>query len=183
MDEMDDEYLSVGIGLDEDFKDDVKEHYEESKDEGKAIHVNRVFTEVIDGFYSKAKTRGFEFFSDEPEEGGGKNKAPRPLEYFLAGFAFCQQVQYVKYAALNDLDIEDIKMDVRGYVDQRGILDIGDVDSGFKNIKYEVRIETEENIETIKDLVEKVEDVCPAHAAVRGSTDLGRKVRVNGEEI
>lgn len=183
MEDDESEIYNNGIGLDEEFKKDVRDHYEDSKEEGKAIHVNRVTTEVIRGFYGKAETRGFEFFSDEPEVGGGKNKGPRPLEYFLAGFAFCQQVQYVKYAALRDLKIENVEMDVKGYVDQRGILDIGDVESGFKNIKYEVKLETDESIETVKNLVEKVEDVCPAHAALKKSTELRRKIIVNGEEI
>ncbi len=171
------------LGLTEEFKDDIKEHYEESKDEGKAIHVNRISTEVMERFHSKAETRGFEFFSDEPEEGGGSNKAPRPLEYFLSGFAFCQQVQYVKYAALRDLDVKNVEMDVRGYVDQRGILDIGDIESGFKKIKYQVKIETSEDKSTIKDLVEKVEKVCPAHASIKDNTKLKRQLIINGERI
>lgn len=169
--------------IDAEFKRRVKQYRQESSDSTHSVHLNRVVTTAISGFYGRAKTRRFEFFSDEPSEGGGENQAPRPLEYFLAGFAFCQQAQYTKYAALRDLDIASLKMDVKGYVDQRGILGMDDVAAGFRNIDYTVTIETAESPETITDLVTTVEAVCPAHAAIKGGTPLSLKLIVNGVEL
>lgn len=166
-----------------DFKERVRQYERDSRDSTKAVHLNRVVTTAIEGFHGRARTRGFEFFSDEPSEGGGENRAPRPLEYFLAGFAFCQQAQYVKYAAIRDLEITALKMDVKGYVDQRGILGADGVAAGFRNIAYTVRIETSETPETIGELVATVESVCPAHAALVGGTPLERTLVVNGAVV
>lgn len=173
----------AAMKIDSDFRERVKHYQAESRDRGKAVHLNRVVTTSIDGFRATAKARSFEFSSDEPSEGGGENTAPRPLEYFLAGFAFCQQAQYAKYAALRDLEITGLKMDVRGYVDQRGILGTDDVPPGFQRIDYIVRIESPESPETIRQLSDTVESICPAHAAVRGSTPLLRTLLLNGEEV
>ena len=169
--------------IDADFKERVKQYQQESGNSTHSVHLNRVVTTAISGFYGRAKTRRFEFFSDEPSEGGGENQAPRPLEYFLAGFAFCQQAQYAKYAALRDLDIGSLKMDVKGYVDHRGILGMDNVAAGFRNIDYKVTMETTESPETIIDLVTTVEAVCPAHAAIKGGTPLNRTLIVNGAQL
>ena len=165
------------------FRDRVRRYRRESTDSTHSVHLNRVVTTAIDGFYGKAKARRFEFFSDEPSEGGGENQAPRPLEYFLAGFAFCQQAQYAKHAALRDLDISGLRMDVKGYVDQRGILGVDEVAAGFQRIDYTVSIETTETVQAIAELMTTVEAVCPAHAALKGSTPLNRALVVNGTRV
>jgi uncharacterized OsmC-like protein len=169
--------------IDHSFRERVKQHVQESQDAGKAVHLNRVVTTGVSGFRGKAKARRFEFFADEPEEGGGDNEAPRPLEYFLAGFAFCQQAQYAKYAALRDIELTGLKIDVKGYVDQRGILGIADVSPGFRNIDYTVHLDSGADQETLRDLVETVEHVCPAHATIKDGTTLNRTIKVNGSVV
>ncbi|MFP4484981.1 MAG: OsmC-related (seleno)protein [Spirochaetaceae bacterium] len=173
----------AAMEMDADFRDRVKRHVEASRDAGKAVHLNRVITTALHGFYGKAKARRFEFFSDEPAQGGGGDEAPRPLEYFLAGFGFCQQAQYAKYAALRDIDLTGLKIDIKGYVDQRGILGIADVAPGFRNIDYQVTIETGADLDAVRELVETVEHVCPAHATIKGGTTLNRTIVVNGTEL
>lgn len=161
----------------------VREQKKRAEERGKqAVSANRVKTEALEDFYGKAKARKFEFFSDEPEK-GGKNRAPRPLEYFLAGFAFCQQVQYSKYAALRGIELSDLEIDVRGYVDARGIFEIGNVKPGFKNIEYDLNIKSPENEDTIRNLIEKVENICPAHAALRNSGEINRDATLNGSTL
>ena len=169
--------------IDSDFREKVAAHHAEATQSSHSIHLNRVVTTVIDGFHGRAKARKFEFFSDEPPEGGGENHGPRPLEYFLAGFAFCQQVQYAKHAALRDIDITGLRMDVKGYVDQRGVLGIEGVPAGFERIDYRVEIETPESPVVILDLADFVESICPAHAAMKGATPLNRSLMVNGTEV
>ena len=168
--------------MDREFRKRIAEYQEKSRQRDAAVHLNRVTVDAVEGFYARAKARGFEFCSDEPREGGGENKAPRPLEYFLGGFAFCQQAQYAKYAALRGLEITDLRIDVRGYVDQRGILGIEEVPPGFQRIDYVVKIESPEPPALILNLVTTVEAVCPAHAAIRGNTPLNRTLLVNGQE-
>lgn len=169
--------------IDDVFRERVKRYADESRDSSKAVHMNRVITTAERGFFGKAKARRFEFFSDEPREGGGEDSAPRPLEYFLAGFGFCQQAQYAKYAALRGIDLTGLKIDVKGYVDQRGILRIADVAPGFRSIDYTVNIETTAGQAAVTELVETVESVCPAHATIRAGTTLNRTIIVNGKHL
>lgn len=170
-----------GVKIDSEFRNLVKTHQEQAGSAEHSVHLNRVITTAIEGFKGQAKARRFVFFADEPVEGGGTNEAPRPLEYFLAGFAFCQQVQYVKHAALRNLDITGLRMDVKGYVDQRGVLGIEDVPAGFQRIDYKVQIESSEPVGSIVELADFVESICPAHAAIKGSAPLNRTLVVNGE--
>ena len=50
--------------IDAAFKKRVKRYQQESGDSTKAVHLNRVVTTAISGFYGRAKARRFEFFSD-----------------------------------------------------------------------------------------------------------------------
>ena len=171
------------LKITDDFVERKKKYESEIHKEGKSVHTNRVQTEILEDHYGKARARNFEFFVDEPEVGGGKNRAPRPLEYFLAGFCFCQQVVYSDYIVFDDLNVNNLGIDVKGYVDQRGIFGIDDTEPGFKNLEYTVNIDADEDARTIIDLVDKVEHGCPAHASIRKPIEPSRKIVLNGEEI
>ncbi len=175
--------MGVYVEITDDFVKRKREYEKAIRKEEKSVHTNRVQTKILEDHYGKAKVRDFEFFVDEPEIGGGKNRAPRPLEYFLAGFCFCQQVVYSDYIVFDDLDVKDLSIDVRGFVDQRGIFGIDDVEPGFKNLKYSVNIEANEDPDTIRELVDKVEHGCPAHASIRKPIEPEGKIILNGEEI
>lgn len=147
---------------------------------------NDIETELIENFYAQATAREFTFESDEPASlAGGRNRAPRPLEYFLAGFAFCQQVIYAKNALATGIEIEDLSIEVSGDVDPRGVLGVGDVPPGFVDdeISYTTKISSPATRDEVAQLVERAERHCPAHAALRDNVDLDRTVRVNGETL
>lgn len=147
---------------------------------------NEVETELIENFYGRAQARDFTFDSDEPASlAGGGNRGPRPLEYFLAGFAFCQQVIYAKNALAMGIEIDDLSIEVSGDVDPRGVLGVGDVSPGFvdNEISYRTKISSPATREEVSQLVERAERHCPAHASLRENVDLDRTVEVNGETL
>lgn len=147
---------------------------------------NEVVTELISNFHGRAEARNFSFESDEPATmAGGSNKGPRPLEYFLAGFTFCQQVIYAKNALATGIEIEDLSIEANGEVDPRGVLGVGDVEPGFVDdtVTYTTHIESEADPEEVVELVHLAEKHCPAHRALRTPTTLDREIRLNGEPL
>lgn len=147
---------------------------------------NRVETELLENFHGRATAREFTFEADEPATmAGGRNRGPRPLEYFLAGFAFCQQVIYAKNALATGIEFTDLAIEVNGQVDPRGVLGVGNVDPGFADgeISYTTHLETPASREEARELVEFAEHRCPAHASLRNPLGFDREVVVNGEPL
>ncbi|WP_232702248.1 OsmC-related (seleno)protein [Halobacterium wangiae] len=144
---------------------------------------NRVETELVENYHGRGTARDFEFESDEPASmAGGENRGPRPLEYFLAGFAFCQQVVLAKHALATGVEVDDVRVEVEGDVDPRGVLGIGDVDSGFDGgLRQVTRVESPATPHEIRELVATADANCPASASL--SVPVDRELFLNGERI
>lgn len=147
---------------------------------------NDVETELVEDLHGRATAREFSFRSDEPAtQAGGRNRGPRPLEYFLAGFAFCQQVIYAKNALATGIEFTDLSMEVHGDVDPRGVLGVEGTSPGFVDdeIRYTTSIESPATRDEVRHLVDLSEHNCPAHAALRDSVTLDGSVVLNGDPL
>ena len=147
---------------------------------------NDVETELLENYYGRATARSFSFEADEPATmAGGENRGPRPLEYFLAGFAFCQQVIYAKNALATGIEFTDLSMEVHGDVDPRGVLGVQGASPGFVDdeLQYTTYIESPASESEVRELVELAERHCPAHASLRGGMDFDRTIVHNGEPL
>jgi len=147
---------------------------------------NEARTAIVDNFYGRATAREFEFHADEPDyKVGGENRGPRPLEYFLAGFNFCQQAIYAENALKEGVELTNLSIEVSGDIDPRGTLGIGGVSPGFTDdtVEYTTHIESPEDPETIREFVHRAEQYCPAHASLRNPMGFEREVVLNGDPL
>lgn len=147
---------------------------------------NAVTAELVENFHGRAEARTFDFESDEPATmAGGRDRGPRPLEYFLAGFAFCQQVIYAKNSLATGIEIDGLEIDVNGDVDPRGVLGVEGASPGFVDdeIEYTTHIESPAHPDEVRELVELAERHCPAHAALRKPMSFDRDIVLNGERL
>lgn len=172
--------------LDWDLQEAVWKEYEaleNAADDRVPVGENRVETELVQNYHGRGSAREFDFESDEPASmAGGQNMGPRPLEYFLAGFAFCQQVVLAKHALATGIELNDVQVEVEGDVDPRGVLGIGDVDPGFDGALRQItHIESPATEEEIRDLVEQAESHCPAYASL--SVPVERTLVLNGQQL
>jgi uncharacterized OsmC-like protein len=94
---------------------------------------------------------------DEPLEIGGTNKFANPQEYLLAAFNACQMVGYVALAALEGIELEDVRIEAHGDIDLRGFLGIDpEVAPGYRDISYTVYLKgngTPEQFQKIHEMV------------------------------
>jgi uncharacterized OsmC-like protein len=172
--------------LDWDLQDAVWAEYEAlggADDDSVPVGENEVETELVENYHGRGTAREFEFESDEPASmAGGEDRGPRPLEYFLAGVAFCQQVVLAKHALATGIELDDVQVELSGDVDPRGVLGVGDVDPGFDGaLQQETRIESPATEREVRRLVEQAEAHCPAHASLAVPVD--RDLYLNGDQI
>lgn len=111
---------------------------------------------LVKGFETRASAREFDLTIDEPEELGGTNKGPNPVEVLLGALGTCQEIVIAAYAAALDIELESVEIDVRGDLDLRGLFAVGEVQAGFQSINFDANIlaknATAEQLEQLKSL-------------------------------
>lgn len=173
--------------LDMDIQDQVQREINSIKNADRIkLGENSANTEILENLHGRGYARNFTFDYDEPEYvTGGTNRGPRPLEYFLAGWAFCQQVQYARNGLLYGIDFDAVEMDVAGDIDPRSFLDDNDVPSGFVDdeLRMETHIRSDEDPDEIRRLVRLARKDCHAHACFQREMTLSGDVHLNGEPL
>lgn len=132
--------------------------------------------EQLKNLHIRTKVNGFEIECDEPEELGGTNNAPNPVQLLLASLANCLEISALLYSTFAKLAINSLKVKIEATYDKRSVLaDKQAPLPGFYNYKVTWYIDTEENIRKIERVLKKVEKNC----AVRGSLENPKKFEEN----
>ncbi|AZH24312.1 OsmC family protein [Haloplanus aerogenes] len=143
-----------------------------------------VATETIRNYHARAAADGFVFDADEPvSKVGGTGTAPRPLRYFLAGFAFCLQAQYVRNAIRMGIDLDELSVDVDSEIDRRGGLGFREEPADFESIAYTTTLRTDAPESEVRDLVETAESCCYVHGTLSKAVELDGTTVLNGSPL
>ncbi|WP_251341774.1 OsmC family protein [Haloplanus halophilus] len=143
-----------------------------------------VETETLRNYHARARADGFVFDADEPvSKVGGTGRAPRPLRYFLAGFAFCLQAQYVRNAVRMGIDLDELAVDVDGEIDRRGGLGLREAPADFERIGYTTTLRTDASEERVRDLVDAAESRCYVHGTLSAALPLDGTTVLNGSPL
>lgn len=65
-----------------------------------------------DGMLATVRSRDFEWYADEPEDVGGDDTAPNPVEQFLGSLASCLSLMFRNMADRRDVPVDSIEVDV-----------------------------------------------------------------------
>lgn len=139
----------------------------------------QVRTALVHGVLVKAQARQFNFTVDEPESLGGTDIAPNPVEYLLAALGACQEIVYAAYAAVQGLQLDAVRVDVKGPIDLKGLFGLEPgVAPGFREISYTTVIESPEDKAAIEELVRTVEAHCPVLDTLVNPVKVTGKVEI-----
>lgn len=111
---------------------------------------------------TKVSVRGHEFTIDEPAIRGGDDRGPTPVETMLAAQAGCLNVAGNVVASDMDADIRIRDIDIEGELDTRKIQgESDDPRAGVQHLDVSMRIESDEDEETIREWARRTEERCP----------------------
>ena len=114
------------------------------------------------GFCSEATIRDFApSASDEPEQLGGTNTGPNPVEQVLGALGNCLAVGYAANATAAGIAIRDMTVRVDGDLDLHTFLGLKDGNAGFSAIKVNVDIDSDATPEALQEFHEKVIGTSP----------------------
>lgn len=142
-------------------------------DPDQAQAVFKARSTLKEGFQTEVNVRDFSFLSDEPEELGGTNLGPNPVEYVLGAFAACQEIVIKAYATVLGIEVESVRVDVEGDLDLHGFLNLTDERAGFTGVRYKTTIVSPENDpEKLQTLEELSVRRCPVLDIIRNPVPL-----------
>lgn len=114
------------------------------------------------GFRSEARIRDFDSSkSDEPDQLGGTNTGPNPVEQVLGALGNCLAVGYAANATAAGIEIKDLSIEVEGDLDLHSFLGLGGDNAGFSGISVRVRLDSDASPTALQALHDKVTSTSP----------------------
>lgn len=138
--------------------------------------VSNVSAESVFTQYGKE----FAFRCDEASSRAGDDSAPSPLRYFLSGLAFCQQVWYAKAAALLDVDIDDLTLEVHTFMDMRGEHRLGEVPPNPQWMAIVADLDTPAEPDRVLAVVDEANARCPLYSLVSSAVPVYERIHRRG---
>ncbi len=133
-----------------------------------------------DGFHSEVALRDHALTVDEPEELGGTDKGPNPVELVLASLGTCQEITYRAYAAALGIPLESVSVKLEGDIDLRGFFAVADdVRPGYQAIRGTVELTSSASEEQLQTLREAVNAHCPVLDIMTKPVPVTLELRVN----
>lgn len=147
--------------------------------------VFRADTKWVSDTLCTASIRDFDGFAvDEPPELGGKDSAANPVELVLAALGTCQEIMYAAYASVMDIKLDSVKVEVRGYLDLKGLFGMDKTTPpGFKRISFDTNITSDASDDALVQLIDTVENHCPVLDILCRAQEISGTASVNGKQL
>jgi hypothetical protein len=91
--------------------------------------------------------------------------------------------QLTRYASVYEVPIYRCEIELRGYFDQRGKLQLDDTPSGAQRLLYEVRLDSDAPDEHVREMMRAVERGCHARNTFADPVEVRSTVKLNGREL
>lgn len=140
-------------------------------------------TALVNDYETRVQIRDFSLTVDEPEQIGGKNTGPTPVELVLAALGTCQEIVYATYARVLGIPLNGVEVSAEGRLDLRGFFGVAEEQAGFKDVTYTVAIDSPASQEEIARLIAAVNAHCPVLDILQQPVPVSGAYRLNGVEL
>jgi uncharacterized OsmC-like protein len=140
-------------------------------------------TSLVDEYRTRVQIREFTLDVDEPDQIGGTNTGPTPVELVLAALGTCQEIVYATYARVLGIPLDGVDVHAAGRLDLRGFFGVADVPAGFQDVTFTAEISSPAPAEEIARLVEIVNEHCPVLDILARPVAIQSEARLNGEPL
>lgn len=91
--------------------------------------------------------------ADQPVYLGGQNSAPNAVEHYLNSLTSCLNTTLVAHASVQGIPLEKLEISAEGQMDARGFFGVSDdVNRGYNNIKVDIKVKSQADEETLREL-------------------------------
>lgn len=141
--------------------------HEVESGEKDAIRRPMVRLRVVRDLQGEATAGPFVFRTDAALDAGGFAEHPRPMDYVLAALASCQQMWCLRWAAQNDVVLQDLVIQTQSVFSWRGEY-LGEVDAGMSELRVTYELGSTDLAEdALLRMADTVALRCPVYATLR----------------
>lgn len=161
----------------------IKEAYERNKKlltikPSKGQYTTTTSVRLYDGTSCEIEHGPWKFTADIGETEGGNDAGPGPSVLERAALGSCLAIGYSKYAAIMDVPIDSLKVEVEADVDARGAFGIDNASPGYKALRYRVIIESSASEEAIREVIKKADEHSPVLKNFTSPIPVEREVKI-----
>lgn len=129
------------------------------------------------GFKTEAKLRGFSLSFDEPEPVGGTDTTASPHETVLACYGACLTVGLALNAALKNIKLKSVEVELEGHIDLPGFLGMSGVEGlkdlpGYHTINATVKIKSDAKEDEMQKIFDRVVKYSPVGLTLSRPVDV-----------
>jgi len=143
----------------------------------------RAVAKLLEDMHIEGRVGKFHLESDEPAVRGGTDLGPTPLQYFVAGAAFCLITQIARFAPLHDVPLEEVQADVRAEFNAADKFVTDDSNGAFEQVTYALTVRSSAPAERVRLLIEHAERACHAAQSLRQPVLVSLQVQLNGQPL
>src|SRR4030095_6655505 len=114
-------------------------------------------TRIKNGLTCEIQEGKWKFVADMPESVGGNAEGPTPGVYGRAAFGSCLAIGYMIMAALMEVPITTLEVEVEADYDDGALLGTSQVAPGYSEVRYTVSIESQATEEDILKMIEEAD--------------------------
>ena len=129
----------------------------------------------------RVRMRDFQIITDAGPAMAGYDLGPRAPEVLLGALGSCISHTILIQAALNDLPIESLVIDVSADVDS--LAGHSDVKNPLTNIAYEIQVESPAPAAEFRKINELLPEICPVLNVVQFPQNITTSIVHNGESV
>ena len=136
---------------------------------------------IRDGVTCDVQDGPWTLVGDEMPGDGGNGEGPDPGVFARAALGTCLAMGYVQFAALRDIPLSRVEVEVQADYDARGMLGLDDaVPPGWTGLRYTVRVESPAPEADVQRLIDEAD----AHSSIlycfARPLDVQRSVEIRG---
>ncbi|MFH5833050.1 OsmC family protein [Halalkalibaculum sp. DA3122] len=137
---------------------------------------------LFDGTTCEVEHKHWKFKVDIGKTEGGNDAGPGPGILERGALGSCLAIGYSQRAAVLEIPIDKIEVDVESELDARGMLYIDDRPPGFRSLRYKVYIESPAPEEEIMQLIEDTDRHSPVLDDFKRALPVERHVTIKTTE-
>ncbi len=136
---------------------------------------------LYDGTTCEVEHKHWKFKVDIGKTEGGNDAGPGPGILERGALGSCLAIAYSQQAAVMEVPVNRIEVDVESDLDARGMLGIDDSPPGFRELRYKVTIESPAGEDEIMKVLDKADRQSPVLDDFKRAIPVRRQVElVNG---
>jgi len=143
----------------------------------------RAVAKLLEDMHIEGRVGKFHLESDEPAVRGGTDLGPTPLQYFVAGAAFCLITQIARFAPLYDVPLEEVQADVRAEFNAADKFITDGPNGAFEQVTYALTVHSSAPPEQVRLLIEHAEGACHAAQSLRQTVPVSLEGQLNGQPL